>query len=236
MAWARYYLVQAGLLDSSQRGIWTLTDAGRRAGDLTWEESSALYREVRELAAAAKQDVDDAAEVASEDDGAPEDTSEDDGLSLQERVIVLLKAMSPSGFERFCQRLLRESGFQQVEVTGRAGDGGIDGMGILRVNTLVSFKVLFQCKRYAETVGPSIVRDFRGAMAGRADKGIILTTGRFTADARRESIRDGAAPIELVDGEALVGMLEELQVGLIPTRAFRIDEGFFGSFDAVLGE
>ncbi|MDP2401913.1 MAG: restriction endonuclease, partial [Actinomycetota bacterium] len=134
------------------------------------------------------------------------------------------------GFEAFSQRLLRESGFQDVKVTGRSGDGGIDGIGILEVNPLVSFKVLFQCKRYAGTVTPSQVRDFRGAMMGRADKGIILTTGSFTSEARKEGVRDGVPPIELVDGEKLVNMLEELELGLVPVRAYRIDDSFFDDF------
>lgn len=113
----------------------------------------------------------------------------------------LLQSLPPEGFERICQRLLRESGFQQVKVTGKTGDGGIDGHGILEINPLVSFKVVFQCKRYQGAVSTSHVRDFRGAMMGRADKGIIMTTGSFTLDAKREAVRDGVPPIELVDGE-----------------------------------
>jgi len=140
-------------------------------------------------------------------------------------------ALSGSAFERFCQRLLRESGFQEVSITGRSGDGGIDGIGILQVNALVSFKVLFQCKRYVGSVTVAHVRDFRGAMAGRADKGIIITTGSFTAEARKEAVRDGVPPIELVDGEKLIGMLEQLELGLKPQTTYTIDPGFFESFD-----
>ena len=145
-------------------------------------------------------------------------------------VIKLLLALPPSGFERLSQRLLREAGFTQVVVTGSAGDGGIDGYGTLQVNTLVSFKVLFQCKRYSKSVSPSQVRDFRGAMAGRADKGIIITTGTFTAEARREASRDGVVAIELIDGEKLVEMLEDLELGLTPVKAFEINESFFSEF------
>jgi restriction system protein len=145
-------------------------------------------------------------------------------------LLATLQSLPASGFEQFCRRLLRESGFQDVEVTGRSGDGGIDGIGILQVNPLVSFKVLFQCKRYQGSVTPSQVRDFRGAMQGRADKGIIITTGVFTQDARREAVRDGVPPIELVDGEKLVGMLEDLELGLKPVRAYRVDIEFFKEF------
>jgi restriction system protein len=128
------------------------------------------------------------------------------------------------------QRLLRESGFQQVVVTGRSGDGGIDGMGILQVNPFVSFNVLFQCKRYQGAVTPSHVRDFRGAMMGRADKGIIITTGTFTLDAKKEARRDGVPPIELVDGELLVQMFERLELGLVPRATYDVDETFFEDF------
>jgi restriction system protein len=89
-------------------------------------------------------------------------------------------------------------------VTGRPNDGGIDGIGILQVNPFVTFKVLFQCKRYKGSVSRAQVGDFRNAMIGRAEKGIILTTGTFTTEARREAERDGAPPVELIDGEKLV--------------------------------
>jgi restriction system protein len=145
-------------------------------------------------------------------------------------VLERLRNLPAAGFERFAQRLLRESDFEEVTVTGRSGDGGIDGIGILQVNPLVSFKVLFQCKKYVGAVSASHVRDFRGAMQGRADKGIILTTGTFTADAKREAFRDGVPPIELVDGEKLVSMLEKLELGLRPVKTFTIDEAFFDKF------
>ena len=150
----------------------------------------------------------------------------------REEVLAILMKLPPDGFERLAQRLLREAGFTQVTVTGQSGDGGIDGFGTLQVNPLVSFKVLFQCKRYAKSVPPSHVRDFRGAMAGRADKGIIVTTGTFTAEARREATRDGAPPIELIDGEKLLDMLEKLELGLKPVTTYEIEHSFFKEFVA----
>ena len=137
----------------------------------------------------------------------------------------------PNGFERICQRLLRESGFEQVKVTGRSGDGGIDGHGILQVNPFVSFNVLFQCKRYRGTLSFSIIRDFRGAMMGRADKGIIITTGIFSINAKKEARRDGVPPIELVDGEKLIDMFELLELGLKPRKTYDIDYNFFEEFN-----
>jgi restriction system protein len=142
----------------------------------------------------------------------------------------ILKSLPPAGFERICQRLLRESGFQQVTVTGKSGDGGIDGIGVVQVNAFVSFRVLFQCKRYQGAVAVSTVRDFRGAMSGRADKGIIMTTGTFTQDAKKEARRDGVVPIELVDGENMVEMFEKLELGLKPIKTYAIDEKFFEEF------
>ena len=142
----------------------------------------------------------------------------------------MILALPFAGFERLCQRLLREAGFQQVTVTGKSRDNGIDGEGILEVNPFVTFKVLFQCKRYKGSVGAPVIRDFRGAMLGRADKGIIVTTGTFTQDARREARRNGAPPVELVDGDKLVEMFEKLELGLTPRTIFEVDEKFFEEF------
>jgi restriction system protein len=135
----------------------------------------------------------------------------DDGW--RDQLLSLLQAMPPDAFERLSQRILRESGFIKVEVKGKSGDGGIDGIGVLRVN-LVSFQVFFQCKRYKDSVSASAIRDFRGAMVGRTDKGLFITTGRFTPDAKREATRDGAPQIELIDGEQLCELLKSLNLGL----------------------
>jgi restriction system protein len=141
-----------------------------------------------------------------------------------------LLAMSPAAFERLTQRLLREAGFINVNVTGRSGDGGIDGLGVYRVS-LVGFPVFFQCKRYRASVGAGAVRDFRGAMAGRGDKGLLVTTGSFTADAKAEALRDGAPPIDLIDGDRLCDLLKEYRVGIrVETKVIEdveIDRAYF---------
>lgn len=187
---------------------------------LAWREWVRIFRDQRRAKAAAGEPV--AEQLAEDAVGVSDD--------YRGRVIDLLCYLPPPGFERLSQRLLREAGFTQVVVTGRSGDGGIDGHGTLQVNPLVSFKVLFQCKRYSDAVGPGAVRDFRGAMAGRADKGIIVTTGTFSAEARREASRDGVPPIELLDREKLVDMLERLELGLKPITTFEVDESFFEEF------
>jgi restriction system protein len=226
VAWARFYLVREGLLDSSKRGVWSLTERGR-ATTLTHEQARdiflrwvRIFQEQRRAKAATEETI---AEQVAEGTGAPT-------KDYRTEVIEILLALPPSGFERLSQRLLREAGFTQVVVTGKSGDGGIDGHGTLQINTLVSFKVLFQCKRYTKSVSPSHVRDFRGAMAGRADKGIIITTGSFTAEARREASRDGVPPIELIDGEKLVDMLENLELGLKPITTYEVNHSFFADF------
>ena len=148
----------------------------------------------------------------------------------QEQALTAMAAMKPDAFERLCQRILRKSGFTRVEVSGRSGDGGIDGIGVLRVN-LVSFHVFFQCKRWKGSVGASVVRDFRGAMVGRADKGLIITTSTFTAEARREATRDGAPAIDLVDGEALCRLLKDQQLGVTVkfVEEVQVEPKFFSS-------
>ena len=220
--WARFYLAKAGYIDSSQRGVWTLTDKGRSLGTVTNDKAILIVKEVSAQTKLRASDY--AASTPANDELGLLDTN------YREELARTLQSLPAAGFERFCQRLLRESGFQEVTVTGRSGDGGIDGIGILQVNALVSFKVLFQCKKYAGSVSPSHVRDFRGAMTGRADKGIIITTGSFTSEARKEAIRDGAPPIELVDGEKLANMLEKLELGLRPRQTYELDPGFFDEY------
>jgi restriction system protein len=142
-----------------------------------------------------------------------DDSNDETGTQWKEVLLECLLKIEPGAFERLCQRILRESGFVKVEVTGKSGDGGIDGIGVLRLN-LLSFQVFFQCKRWKGSVGPSTIRDFRGAMVGRADKGLVITTATFTADARREATRDGAPAIDLVDGDTLCDLLKSLRIGV----------------------
>jgi len=205
LAWARTYLKKGGALDNSERGVWHLTPAG-------YEMSDEQIREIKSQVRKLNREARDAA-TAHAAPLADNEEEEDDELSWKERLLEALLAIEPSAFERLCQRVLRESGFVKVEVTGRSGDGGIDGTGVLRLN-LLSFHVLFQSKRYRGSVGAPIVRDFRGAMVGRADKGLIITTGTFTPEARREATRDGAPAIDLVDGEALCDLLKTLKIGV----------------------
>ena len=184
------YLVSAGCIDSSKRGVWALTERGIQS-NLSEEEVFNLIKTIRRKGLSSKK----IKEKPKNDTGDDEDLTDIEPQSAA--LLDILKQLSPSGFERLCQRLLREAGFEKVTVTGKSSDGGIDGNGILKINPFVSFNVIFQCKRYKETVGAPQIRDFRGAMMGRADKGIFITTGRFTMEAKKEARRDGVPPIEL---------------------------------------
>jgi restriction system protein len=221
---ARLYLAFAGYIDSSKRGVWSLTEKGLSIDTKTFDAQEA-FNEARKRYAQGMR-LRERTKIPDDEVGVEEIGPPDHRTYL----LNLIKSLPPGGFERLSQRLLRESGFQKVEVTGKTGDGGIDGVGILQVNPFVSFNVLFQCKRYQGAVTPSQIRDFRGAMMGRADKGIIITTGTFTLEAKKEARRDGAPPIELVDGDTLVQMFEQLQLGLVPRTTYDVDEKFFNDF------
>lgn len=232
VAWAKFYLAKAGYIDASKRGVWRLTDKGREQKALSHPQALAIFKSVQASVNRSRpQPAEPRPEVPDAPGTSPEESSAAPTFDThREEVLSILLSMPPEGFERFCQELLRESDFQEVTVTGRSGDGGIDGIGILQLNPLVSFKVLFQCKRYKGSVGAPQVRDFRGAMMGRADKAIILTTGTFTTEARKEALRDGVPPIELVDGEKLITMMERLELGLTPVQSFSVDRSFFDDF------
>lgn len=225
IAWAKFYLAKGGVIDSSKHGIWTLKP--NHPNLITANEIGEFFNKIQKQFDK-KTTLDK--KVVNENilDTEIEEKIEDE--NNKEQLLNILKSLPPEGFERLCQRLLRESGFSKVKVTGKSGDGGIDGYGVLEINPLMSFKVLFQAKRYKDVVSTDKVRDFRGAMSGRADKGIIITTGRFTQDAKNEAVRDGVPPIELVDGEKLISMFERLELGLTPRTVFDIDHDFFKEF------
>lgn len=204
LAWSRTYLKKYGLLQNSSRGVWSLASTSINLDNLDAKE---IVKTVR---------------GAEKNKAKPPDLSNEatdfiemlEELSWHQQLHKMLMSLEPSAFERLVQRLLRESGFIQVQVTGKSGDGGIDGVGIARINGFLSFHVLFQCKRYQGSVTAGQIRDFRGAMQGRTDKGLFVTTGTFTRDAIKEATRDGAPPIDLIDGEQLVQRLKELGLGV----------------------
>jgi restriction system protein len=216
MSWARSFLKLAGLVTNPGRGVWVLTEAGRKALPISNAEVKQIVSTAYKASLATKK--------AANTDAKNGSVQDQEGIAENwaDQLLKCVLEIKPDAFERLCQRLLRESGFTRVEVSGRSGDGGIDGAGVLRVN-LISFHVLFQCKRWKGSVGSEIIRNFRGAMQGRADKGLIITTGAFTADARKEAARDGAPAIDLIDGEALCELLKDLKLG-VHVQEVRIEE------------
>ena len=198
LGWAKYYLKKYGILENSSRGVWVLTNDGRKIGEV---DKTEVNQKVRAYNRERRERLD-------------EEISNEDEPRWQDKLLETLKKMDPAAFERLSQLLLRELGFNNVEVTGKSGDGGIDGKGILKIGSVISFRIVFQCKRYKESVSSSVVRDFRGAFQGRADKGLLISTGSFTRDAKTEAQRDGALAIDLIDGEELATKLKELGLGI----------------------
>ena len=209
LAWARTYLKKYGFLENSSRGVWALTKLAKEQKHITPKDVVTKVREADKAQSKQKSQKAKNHQIELDDT----DTPEAQGWR-EELYHVLTKEMTPDAFERLTQRLLRESGFVQVEVTGRTGDGGIDGKGIARIHGFMSFHVIFQCKKYQGSVSAGQIRDFRGAMVGRADKGLFITTGSFTPAAVKEATRDGAPPIDLVDGDQLAEKLKEFQLGI----------------------
>jgi restriction system protein len=213
LAWARTYLKSMGIFANPSRGTWTVTEFGRAVKESEIEPLRRSY--LKRLAEERKKKGKAATEAGADPEleGAGSEETDD----WREELLAVLLKMDPSGFEHLSRRLLRAAGFINTSVTGGAGDGGIDGVGVYRLS-LVSFPVYFQCKRYKGTVGPEKVRDFRGAMQGRGDKGLLITTGTFTAEATKEATRDGAPPIDLIDGERLCDLLKQHQLGVQTTQ------------------
>lgn len=226
LAWARTFLKRGGAVENSKRGVWALTEHG--VSITTIEETRAIYEQVnleereraREKRLKGRNESDEIVEVVGD--------GPDDAEDWKSQLLAVLGAMQPDAFERLSQRLLREAGFTKVEVRGKTGDGGIDGLGVLRVN-LVSFQVYFQCKRWKGSVGSKEIRDFRGALQGRADKGLFITTGHFTSQASDEATRDGAIAIDLIDGDRLSELLKENALGIETEmiERVRIDASWF---------
>ena len=229
VAWARQYLVWEGLLDSSRHGTWTLTEKGRTAHLDDKNAREIFLKWVAIHAANRKQKQDDSPEEeAPVATPVQPDNQEEGTLDL----LSTLRILSPRGFEKVCRELLRESGFENVEVTGGSADGGIDGYGTLEINPFVSFRVLFQCKRYAKgnLVSRAQVGDFRNTMIGRAEKGIIITTSGFSNAAIQEANREGAPQVELVDGDKLVDMFYRVELGVSKRTVYDVDPVYFEKF------
>jgi restriction system protein len=222
LAWARTYLKHYEAIENVSRGVWALTPKGQTLQTINQVQiKQFVIEKLKASEPPSSTQPEDHADPANSPNADLDPDSQWEhhvGIPVDsevwiERLLSELKAMPPDAFERLCQRVLRQSGFIKVEVTGKTGDGGIDGIGVLKM-ALLSFPVFFQCKRYAGSVGASAIRDFRGAMVGRTDKGLFVTTGTFTAAAKQEATRDGAPALDLIDGEQLCILLKDLNLGV----------------------
>ena len=232
IGWALSYLKKLNAVENSQRGVWALTATGQSIDSK--EEVRRRLKVARSEAARTRREAQ--LEAIDSDDPDPGDERDDEGERWRGLLLGRLLEMPPEAFERLTQRLLLEAGFRDVEVVGKSGDGGLDGVGVYRLS-LVSFPIYFQSKRYKGSVSASTVRDFRGAMAGRGEKGLLVTTGTFTRGAREEANRDGAPPVELIDGSELCDLLKKFDLG-VRTRIRQVEDvdwepSFFDQFEAV---
>lgn len=228
LAWARTYLSKYGVIQNSARSVWSITPDF--VGVDVLDEKEIVASVVKKNAEKRNKPATvTTTEDRPEDDDPTNDDEEfpDEIKPWKEKLAEILQTMDPYGFERLTQRVLRECGFSQVEVTKKSGDGGIDGTGKLKINGIFSFNVAFQCKRYSGVVGAPDIRDFRGSLTTNIEKGLFITTGTFSKAAREEACSPGKQQIDLLDGEEFINKLTEYEIGVHPITTYAIDEEFF---------
>lgn len=228
LAWARTYLSKYGVIQNSARSVWSITP--NFVGVDVLDEKEIVASVVKKNAEKRNKPATvTTTEDSPEDDDPTNDDEEfpDEIKPWKEKLAEILQTMDPYGFERLTQRVLRECGFSQVEVTKKSGDGGIDGTGKLKINGIFSFNVAFQCKRYSGVVGAPDIRDFRGSLTTNIEKGLFITTGTFSKAAREEACSPGKQQIDLLDGEEFINKLTEYEIGVHPITTYAIDEEFF---------
>ena len=228
LAWARTYLSKYGVIQNSARSVWSITPDF--VGVDVLDEKEIVASVVKKNAEKRNKPATvTTTEDSPEDDDPTNDDEEfpDEIKPWKEKLAEILQTMDPYGFERLTQRVLRECGFSQVEVTKKSGDGGIDGTGKLKINGIFSFNVAFQCKRYSGVVGAPDIRDFRGSLTTNIEKGLFITTGTFSKAAREEACSPGKQQINLLDGEEFINKLTEYEIGVHPITTYAIDEEFF---------
>lgn len=218
LMWARTDLKNYGAVENSKQGVWALTAKGAKM----MKAGSVDPKEIKKTLTNKKK-----VEKGKDSDNEEQQEKRD----WRERVSEILHNLDPYAFEKLAQRLLRECGFSDVEVTKKSGDGGIDGTGKLRINGIFSFNVAFQCKRYKGQVGAPQIRDFRGSLGTNIEKGVLITTGAFTREAKEEASSEGKRLIDLMDGEELINKLAEYGIGLNEVKSYEVDEEFFNTLN-----
>ena len=225
LAWARTYLKNYGVIINSKRAVWSVQPDYIKVEKL---DDKMILRKLNK-ARNSKYKTGAKKPVAPQDDNPSNDLVEypEEVKPWKERLAEILYEMDPYGFVRLAQRVLRECGFTQVEVTKKSSDGGIDGTGKLKINGIFSFNVAFQCKRYKGMVGAPEIRDFRGSLTTNIEKGVLITTGSFSRAAREEACSPGKQQIDLIDGEEFINKIAEFEIGVRAVQTYEIDEEFF---------
>ena len=216
LAWARTYLKNYGAIENSKHKVWALTSKGAKM----LKDGSIDIKDIYNFTTKKREK-----NVVNLED----EIVETEHVNWREQITNILLNLDPYAFEKLAQRLLRECGFSDVQVTKRSGDGGIDGTGKLRIQGIFSFNVAFQCKRYKGQVGAGAIRDFRGSLGTNIEKGVLITTGAFTKAAKEEASSEGKRLIDLMDGEELINKLAEYGIGLNEVKSYEVDEDFFNS-------
>lgn len=229
LAWARQYLVWEELLAASKHGVWTLSKKGWET-EINEEQAHDIFIKWVKIFA----DLRDGKETTSESDIKKVEAIQEDGEptsstpNIQPTLIEVLQNLSATGFEQLCGRLLREYNFENIEITPQSHDGGIDGYATLKINPFVNLSVYFQCKRYTGTVPTEKVQAFIGVMETNkrsVEKGLMITTGSFAKAAIE--IEKNNIKLELIDGDKLVEMFEEVELGVKPKTIYEPDMTFF---------
>lgn len=214
LAWARTVLKKFGAISNSARSVWTINPEYSNINEVDGE---AIYKEHSKASAKKEKSIDE-----DNSDDVP-----DEVRPWRKKLYEVLVKMNPYAFERLTQRILRECGFTQVEVTKKSGDGGIDGTGKLRINGIFSFNIAFQCKRYQGVVSSADIRDFRGSLTTNIEKGVFITTGSFSKAAIEEACSPGKQQIDLMDGEEFISKLAEFGIGVKEVKDYEVDEAYF---------
>lgn len=228
--WARMYLVNAGMLEPAKtagHGTWKLTTLGWES-PLDMSTAAAIYFQ---SASKGSKNKDQADMPAPSGDDLQQDLA--GTINWQVQLKEILWSLSEQGFEHLCAAIMTANGLDQIKVTGKSGDKGIDGMGLMYLDEagLVSIRVAWQCKRYTSgTVGSMEVRNFRGSLDHKTDHGIIFTTSTFTAEAMKESVALGKTAIRLVPLDQLIEMLRGLRLGVGPEPEHTVDTAFFQQY------
>ena len=222
LAWARTLLKNRGAIENSARSVWSITSAFSDIETIDGEDIEKNYRNRRAEKKTGSKQVPEEQQMEEAGVEVPEEVR-----PWRKKLYTVLTNMNPYSFEKLTQRLLRECGFEDVKVTKKSGDGGIDGTGKLKINGIFSFNIAFQCKRYQGSVGAPDIRDFRGSLTTDIEKGLFITTGSFSKQAVDEASNPGKKQIDLINGEEFISKLAEYGIGVKEVKDYEVDEEYF---------